>query len=79
MNTSTTSQKSKSFCLVLAIVGNILFIGGLHRLYAKKYLSGILMFFTLGGFAIWTLIDVLFLLCNRFKDGNNKTVRTWVL
>ena len=79
MDTNTTSEKSKSFCIVLALVGNLLFVGGLHRVYAKKYITAILMFFTLGGFGIWTLIDVFSLLLNRFRDGNRKTVRTWIL
>ena len=73
------SKKSKSFCLVLAIIGNLLLIGGLHRIYTKKYLSAILMFLTLGGFAIWTLVDVVLLLINRFKDGDKKIVHIWML
>jgi len=73
------SPKSKSCCLVLALVGNALLLGGLHRFYSKKYLSGLLMFFTLGGFFVWTLIDTIYLICNRFKDGDGKVITIWLL
>lgn len=79
MTRNDISEKSKSFCIILAIIGNLFLLGGLHRFYTKKYISGLIMFFTLGGFAIWTAIDVLLLFCNLFKDGNRKTVRVWVL
>lgn len=73
------SKKSKSLCILLAIVGNCLLIAGLHRFYARRYLSGTIMFFTFGGFLLWTVIDVLQLLCNRFKDAEKQVVCKWLI
>ena len=73
------SQKSKSLCIILALVGNLLLIAGLHRFYAKKYITGTIMFFTLGGFLVWTAIDIVRLISNSFKDGNNQYIRKWFI
>ena len=48
------------------------FIGlaGLHRFYAGKILSGLLYFFTLGFYGIGTVIDLIMLATNSFKDSS---------
>lgn len=49
------------------------FTGGLggHRFYLGKTGTGVAMLFTLGGFGIWTLVD-LFLLSGMIKETNDK-------
>ncbi len=46
------------------------FLGGIgvHRFYAGKIGTGILMILTLGGFGIWTIIDFIFIVTGNFKD-----------
>ena len=43
---------------------------GVHRFYAGKIGSGILMLLTWGCFGIWTLIDGIILITGDFKDSN---------
>lgn len=50
---------------------------GVHRFYNGKIGTGILMIITLGGFGIWTLIDLIMVLFGKFthKDGSLISVR----
>ena len=43
---------------------------GMHRFYVGKIGTGILMLFTLGGFGIWALIDLIMIAVGSFKDKN---------
>lgn len=47
---------------------------GLHRFYTGRFWTGLLMFLTGGGFAIWWIIDVLIILSGRFKDGEGRVL-----
>lgn len=51
-----------------------IFLGGfgVHRFYAGKIGTGILMILTCGGCGIWTLIDLIMIIMGNFtdKDGN---------
>ena len=49
-----------------------LFLGtfGAHRYYAGKIGTGLLMLFTLGGVGIWSLVDLITILCLRFQDAD---------
>lgn len=49
-------------------------IGGIHRFYVGKYGTGILMLFTLGGWGVWTLIDIVMLCTKNFKDAEGRLV-----
>ena len=54
-----------------------LFLGGfgVHRFYAGKHTTGIIMLLTLGLFGIWTLIDFVVILFNGFRDADNLPVK----
>jgi len=47
-----------------------LFLGGfgIHRFYVGKIGTGILMLLTLGGLGVWSLIDLIRIICGNFKD-----------
>lgn len=47
---------------------------GFHRIYTGYVLIGILQFLTGGGFGIWTLVDLISLWLNKYKDANGKAL-----
>ena len=55
-----------------------LFLGGFgaHRFYAGKIGTGILMFLTLGGLGIWSLIDLIMIVTGSFKDKNGLPIKS---
>lgn len=61
----TVSSKSKVVALILC-----LFLGlfGIHRFYAGKIGTGLLMFITLGGYGIVWLVDLVLIATSNFKD-----------
>ena len=48
---------------------------GIHRFYAGKIGTGILMIITLGGLGIWTLIDFIMIAIGKFKDSEGKLIK----
>ena len=69
---STTSEKSFVATLVLCLL-----LGGLgvHRFYVGKTGTGIVMLLTLGGFGVWTLIDIIMIAVQKFRDSNGLLVK----
>ena len=47
-----------------------MFLGtlGVHRFYTGRVVSGIFMLLTFGGFGVWTLIDLIMVYTDSFKD-----------
>jgi hypothetical protein len=66
--TIKSNSHSKTVTLILCF---FLGIFGVHRFYTKNILFGVIQFFTLGCFGIWTLVDFILILTNNYKDGNN--------
>ncbi|HXH55284.1 MAG TPA: DUF4864 domain-containing protein [Gammaproteobacteria bacterium] len=65
------STKSASIVLLLCIfLGNF----GIHRFYVGKIATGILMLFTFGGLGIWYLIDLAFIISNKFTDNKGNII-----
>lgn len=48
---------------------------GIHRFYAGKIGTGILMLITVGGFGIWTLIDFIIIIVGNFKDKEGLVIK----
>ena len=48
---------------------------GIHRFYVRRYVSGLLYMFTMGGFFIGAIIDWVAILFGNFRDGDGLRVR----
>lgn len=68
-------MSEKSFVATLLLC---FFLGslGVHRFYAGKIGTGILMILTLGGFGIWTLIDLIMIIVGKFTDKEGNLIKS---
>lgn len=64
------SPYKKSVALILCLPG-FLGIGGLQRFYVRSWFTGIIYLLTGGLFGIGTVADIVMILTNHFRDGNN--------
>lgn len=67
-----TSEKD---WLVTAILCFFLGCMGAHRFYVGKIGTAILMILTCGCLGIWSFIDFIFIIAERFTDDNGKVIR----
>ena len=69
------SQRSRLAAALLCF-----FLGwtGAHRFYAGKAGTGLLMVLTLGGFGLWSLIDLILIVCGAFTDADGRPLSSWM-
>lgn len=56
------------FCIFLGLIG-------FHRFYVGKGGTAILMLVTLGGFGIWTVVDLITIIIDSFTDDDGKIIK----
>lgn len=65
------SPKSANITWLLCVLFGLF---GIHRLYVNKLGTGFIMFITIGGFGLWTLLDLLFIVNNKFEDKEGRVI-----
>ena len=75
MNRTEDSSRSRLAAALLCF-----FLGwlGVHRFYVGKVGTAILMALTLGGFGIWTTIDLILIVVGVFTDDEGRPVSQWM-
>ncbi len=76
MAKSDVSEKSRGVALGLAALVGVL---GVHRFYVGKIGTGILMFLTGGGAAIWWIVDLVRIASGDFRDKAGRRLVDWAL
>lgn len=66
------SKKSWIVSLILCFFFGIF---GIHNFYTKKIKIGIIQLITLGGLGIWTLIDLICIIQQKYSDKNGSLIR----
>lgn len=67
-----TNEDRWLISLILCIlVGSL----GIHRFYTGNIVTGVLMLITLGGCGVWTIIDLIMIAANTYRDGNGNTLK----
>lgn len=73
-----TSGPSPRSRLAAALLCLLLGWTGAHRFYAGKAGTGLLMALTAGGFGIWSLLDLMLILCGVFTDAAGQPLSSWM-
>jgi TM2 domain-containing membrane protein YozV len=68
---SEISPNEWSITLILCV---LIGVWGVHRFYVGKVGTGLLMLFTLGGFFIWWIIDLILIATESFKDHEGRKI-----
>ena len=50
---------------------------GVHRFFVGKIGTGLLILFTVGGFGIWYIIDLIIVITGSFTDKEGKRITEW--
>lgn len=73
--TSAVSDKKRLLAIILCSAFGVF---GAHRFYAGKPRTAKTMLFTIGGFGIWYVIDLLLVLFGEFTDGEGRKISEWL-
>ena len=65
-------QKDWLVTLLLCIFVGVL---GVHRFYTGHVVIGIIQLLTLGGCGIWTLVDLIMIVTDNYRDANGLPLR----
>lgn len=65
------SPKSGKVTLTLCILFGL---AGIHRFYAGRYSTGLLMLLTGGGLGVWVLLDLILIVSNKFEDRKGRYI-----
>lgn len=74
MNDASISPRSHLSTLLLCVAGFFTVLCGLHRFYAGKPWTGLLWLFTGGLLGIGQIIDLIFIICGKFEDGDGRRI-----
>ena len=67
------SEKKRVVALALVMLG-LGGLGGMHRIYAGRHISGVIMLLTLGGLGGWTFYDLLLMITDKFVDSEGRVL-----
>ena len=71
-------EKSDKKRLVAFLLCFFLGLFGIHRFYVGKVGTAVLQIFTLCGFGIWGLVDMIMILAGAFKDKQGRKLEDWI-
>jgi TM2 domain-containing membrane protein YozV len=75
--TTVPVRQSDKRILPAALLCFFLGVFGAHRFYVGKIGTGFLQLVTLGGLGIWSLIDLIFIVCGMFSDSDDQKITQW--
>ncbi len=74
MNNDSISPRSHMSTLILSLVFFFTGLAGLQRFYAGKFWTGVLWLLTGGLLGIGQIIDIVFIICGRFRDKQGRLI-----
>ena len=75
IETATHATVSEKGFVPTALLCYFLGVLGIHRFYAGKVGTGILMILTFGGFGIWIMVDMVLIITGSFKDKQRLLIK----
>ena len=72
---STESGNSEKSFVAILLLCALLGVFGVHRFYVGKVGTGIIQLLTFGGLGIWSLVDLIMIATQKFKDSNGLPIK----